>query len=114
MLSPEERETVFSEVEVRETFKISGVGMIAGCFVRSGTIQRGQRIRIVRDSVEIYDGTMSSLKRFKDDVKEVKEGLECGVGVENFNDIKVGDVLETYRVEQVARTLEPSGAMKGD
>ena len=114
MLAPEEKETVFSEVEVRETFKISGIGMIAGCYVRSGTIQRGQRIRVVRDAVEIYDGGMSSLKRFKDDVKEVKEGLECGLGVENFNDLKVGDVLETYRVEQVARTLEPTGALKGD
>jgi translation initiation factor IF-2 len=114
MLSPEEKETVFSEVEVRETFKISGLGMIAGCFVRSGTVQRGQRIRIVRDSVEIYDGGMSSLRRFKDDVKEVKEGLECGIGIENFNDLKVGDVLETYRVEQIARTLEPTGATRGN
>ena len=77
-------------------------------------MRRGQRIRVIRDAVEIYDGGMSSLKRFKDDVKEVKEGLECGIGVENFNDIKVGDVLETYKIEQIARTLEPSGATKGE
>lgn len=114
MLSPEEKETVFGEVEVRETFKISGVGTIAGCYVRSGLVRRGLRIRVVRDAVEVYDGGMSSLKRFKDDVKEVKEGLECGIGVENYNDIKVGDVLEVYQVEQVARTLEPTGASKGD
>jgi len=114
MLSPEEKETVFGEVEVRETFKISGVGVIAGCYVRSGIVKRGMRMRVIRDAVEIYDGTMSSLKRFKDDVKEVKEGLECGIGVENFNDIKVGDLLEAYQVEQVSRTLEPTGALKGD
>ena len=114
MLSPEEKETVFAEVEVRETFKVSGVGTVAGCYVRSGAVQRGQRIRVIRDSVEIYDGRISSLKRFKDDVKEVKEGLECGIGVEDFNDIKVGDVLETYKLEQIARTLSPTGAMKGD
>ncbi len=114
MLSPEEKETVFGEVEVRETFKISGVGTIAGCYVRSGLVRRGLRIRVVRDAVEVYDGEMASLKRFKDDVKEVKEGLECGIGVENFNDVKVGGGLEAYQVEQVARTLEPTGASKGD
>jgi len=114
MLSPEEKETVFGEVEVREIFKISGVGTIAGCYVRSGLVRRGLKIRVVRDAVEVYDGEMASLKRFKDDVKEVKEGLECGIGVENFNDIKVGDVLEAYQIEQVARTLEPTGASKGD
>ena len=114
MLSPEEKETVYGEIEVRETFKISGVGTIAGCYVRSGLVRRGLRIRVVRDAVEVYDGGMASLKRFKDDVKEVKEGLECGIGVENFNDVKAGDILEAYQIEQVARTLEPTGASKGD
>ena len=78
---------------------------IAGCIVRSGLINRQSRVRVVRDGVEVYEGTISSLKRFKDDVREVREGFECGIGVENFNDIKVGDVLECYRKEQVARTL---------
>ncbi len=114
MLSPEEKETVLGEVEVRDTFKISGVGTIAGCYVRSGIVRRGLRIRVIRDSVEIYDGGIASLKRFKDDVKEVREGLECGIAVENFNDIKVGDVLEAYKVEQVSRTLESTGAFKVD
>jgi len=106
LLSPEERETVLGEAEVLQIFKISGVGAIAGCTVRHGVIRRGARMRVVRDGVEVYDGHPSSLKRFKDDVREVKEGLECGIGVENFNDVKVGDVLESYEVEQIARTLD--------
>jgi translation initiation factor IF-2 len=106
LLSPEERETVLGEAEVRQLFKISGVGVISGCYVRHGTMRRGAKIRVLRDSVEVYDGHPSSLKRFKDDVREVKEGLECGIGVENFNDVKVGDVLESYEVEQIARTLD--------
>jgi len=106
LLAPEERETVLGEAEVRQTFKISGVGTIAGCFVRHGLIRRNARIRLVRDAVEVYDGQVASLKRFKDDVREVKEGLECGIGIENFNDVKVGDVLESYHVEQIARTLD--------
>ena len=105
MLRPEERETVLGEAEVRELFKVPRMGVIAGCSVRSGVINRQGRIRVMRDSVEIYDGAIASLRRFKDDVKEVREGFECGIGVENFNDIKVGDVLECYRKEQVARTL---------
>ncbi|MDH5550180.1 MAG: translation initiation factor IF-2, partial [Gemmatimonadota bacterium] len=112
MLSPEEKETVFGEAEVREVFKISGVGSIAGCYVRHGVIKRNARIRVIRDAVEVYDGTLGSLKRFKDDVREVKEGLECGIGVANFNDVKVADVLEAYSIEEVARSLEPAGAVK--
>ncbi len=106
MLAPEEREVVFGEAEVRETFKISGTGTIAGCYVRHGVIRRGAKMRVIRDAVEVYDGNIGSLKRFKDDVREVKEGLECGIGVENFNDVKVGDVLEAYQIEEVARSLE--------
>ena len=105
MLRPEEREVVLGEAEVRELFKVPRMGVIAGCSVRSGVINRTGRVRVIRDSSEIYDGNISSLRRFKDDVKEVREGFECGIGVENFNDIKVGDVLECYRKEQVARTL---------
>jgi translation initiation factor IF-2 len=98
-------EEVTATVEIREVFKISKIGTIAGCIVRSGVMNRQSRVRIVRDGVEVYQGTISSLKRFKDDVREVKEGFECGIGVENFNDIKVNDTIECYRTEQVARTL---------
>jgi translation initiation factor IF-2 len=105
MLRPEEREVVLGEAEVRDLFKVPKMGVIAGCSVRSGVINRQGRVRVIRDGTEIYDGNIASLRRFKDDVKEVREGFECGIGVENFNDIKVGDVLECYRKEQVARTL---------
>jgi translation initiation factor IF-2 len=74
--------------------------------VRSGVIPRTGRVRVIRNGVEVYDGTLSSLKRFKDDVREVREGFECGIGIENFNDLKVGDRIECYRTEEVARTLE--------
>ena len=105
MLRPEEREVVLGEAEVRELFKVPKMGVIAGCSVRSGLINRQARARIIRDGVEVYDGVIGSLRRFKDDVKEVREGFECGIGIENFNDIKIGDVIECYRKEQVARTL---------
>ena len=108
MLRPDEKEVVFGEAEVRETFKVSKIGTIAGCIVRSGLINRQGRVRVIRDGKEVYDGQISSLRRFKDDVKEVKDGFECGIGVENFNDVKVGDLLECYRKESVARTLESS------
>ena len=110
MLRPEEREVILGEAEVRETFKVPRLGLIAGCSVRSGTIQRGGRARVIRDGSEIYDGVVGSLRRFKDDVKEVREGFECGIGIENFNDIKLGDVIECYRKEQVARTLASSAS----
>ncbi|MFN9255725.1 MAG: translation initiation factor IF-2 [Gemmatimonas sp.] len=106
MLRPEEREVVFGEAEVRETFKVARVGTIAGTIVRSGIINRKGRIRVIRDGIEIYDGAIASLRRFKDDVNEVKEGYECGIGIENFNDLKIGDVFECYRTEEVARTLD--------
>jgi translation initiation factor IF-2 len=106
MLKPEEKETVLGDAEVRQLFKISGVGVIAGCYVKSGTIPRAGKVRVLRDGATVYEGVLSSLKRFKDDVKEVKDGLECGIGIENFNDVKVGDVIESFRIEQVARTLQ--------
>jgi translation initiation factor IF-2 len=105
MLRPEEREVVYGEAEVLQVFKISRLGTIAGCAVRSGIMNRQGRVRVVRDGVEVYDGMINSLKRFKDDVREVREGFECGIGIENFNDIKVGDRIEAYRKEEVARTL---------
>ena len=108
MLKPEEREVILGEAEVRETFKVPRIGLIAGCSVRSGIINRQGRARVIRDGVEIYDGNIASLRRFKDDVREVREGFECGIGIENFNDIKVGDVIECYRKEQIARTLASS------
>jgi len=112
MLAPEEKEVVLGEAEVLQIFKISSIGTIAGCLVRHGVLRRSASIRVIRDGVVIYDGQMSSLKRFKDDVREVKEGLECGIGVENFNDIKVSDVLETYEIEEIARSLESVGAAR--
>jgi translation initiation factor IF-2 len=110
MLKPEQREVVLGEAEVRETFKVPRIGTIAGCSVRSGVINRAGRIRVIRDGIEIYDGAIASLRRFKDDVKEVREGFECGIGVENFNDVKIGDVFECYRTEEVARTLANANA----
>jgi translation initiation factor IF-2 len=110
LLKPEERETVLGEAEVLQVFKVSKVGTIAGSIVRSGVIQRGTRARVVRDGVTIYTGAFSNIKRFKDDVKEVREGLECGIGIENFNDVKVGDRIESFRLEEIKRTLEPSAS----
>jgi translation initiation factor IF-2 len=114
LLAPEKREVVLGEAEVRQVFKIAKVGTIAGSFVRSGVIPRTARVRVIRDGVEVYDGTLASLKRFKDDVREVRDGFECGIGVENFNDIKTGDLIEAYRVEEIARSLDAGSAAKKD
>jgi translation initiation factor IF-2 len=108
MLVPEKRETVEGTAEVREVFKVSKVGTIAGCYVTEGRIDRKGHGRLIRDGIVVYDGQISSLKRFKDDVKEVRESFECGIGILNFNDIKVGDLIECYTVEEVARTLASS------
>ena len=108
LLKPEERETVLGEAEVLQLFKVSKVGTIAGCTVRSGIIQRTAKARIIRDGTPVYTGALSSLKRFKDDVREVREGLECGIGIENFNDLKVGDRIESFRMEEIKRTLAPA------
>ena len=105
MLAPERRETVEGTAEVRETFKITKLGTIAGCYISEGRMDRKGHARIIRDGIVIYDSEVSSLKRFKDDVKEVREGFECGIGVKNFNDVKVGDLIECYTVQEVARTL---------
>jgi translation initiation factor IF-2 len=113
MLAPERRESILGTAEVRDTFKITKVGTIAGCYVSDGVIERSQRARLIRDGIVIYDGDFSSLKRFKDDVREVREGFECGIGIANFNDVKVGDVIECYGVEEVARTLAEAGGGRG-
>jgi translation initiation factor IF-2 len=105
LLSPEEREVLLGTAEVRQLFKVPRVGTVAGCMVTHGEIQRRGRVRVIREGVQVYEGELGSLKRFKDDVREVREGFECGLNVERFNDIKIGDVIECYRVEEVARTL---------
>ena len=112
MLEPTKEEKIRAEVEVRETFKISKVGTIAGCFVRDGKISRNHHIRLVRDGIVVYPtkegqhGEIDSLKRFKDDVKEVRNGMECGISIKNFNDIKVGDVVESYEIIEVKQTYD--------
>jgi translation initiation factor IF-2 len=113
LLKPEEKEVILGEAEVLQLFKVSKVGTIAGCIVRSGTIQRTGKARITRDGTTVYTGTLSSLKRFKDDVREVREGLECGIGIENFNDLKVGDRIESFRMDEVKRTLQAAGEGAG-
>ena len=106
MLSPEVKEEIACTVEVRETFKISKVGTIAGCMVMDGTINRNTRVRIIRDGVVIYTGELGSLKRFKDDAREVSKGFDCGLNIKNFNDIKVGDIIEGFKEVEVQRTLD--------
>ncbi len=105
MLEPEKREAELGRVLVQRTFVISRLGTIAGCRVLSGTVQRNARMRIIRDSRVIGDYALDSLKREKDDVREVREGMECGIKLAGFNDVKEGDVLEAYRIEEVARTF---------
>ena len=105
MLKPEQRESMIGTVEIREVFKISKVGSIAGCYVTDGMVKRNSKVRVLRDNVIIHTGELDSLKRFKDDVKEVKNNFECGLSLKNFNDIEVGDMLEIYEVIEVARTL---------
>ena len=106
MLSPELKEEITGTAEIRETFKISKVGTIAGCMVTAGTIYRSAGIRLIRDGVVVYTGELASLKRFKDDVKEVKKGYDCGLQVKNYNDIREGDVVEAFREVEVKKTLK--------
>jgi translation initiation factor IF-2 len=105
MLTPEKKENQIGLVEVREVYKISKVGTVAGCYVVDGVVRRGARVRVLRDNVVIHDGELDSLKRFKDDVREVKGGFECGLSVKNFNDIEKGDQIEVYEIVEVSRTL---------
>ncbi len=103
MLAPTFKEVILGHAEVRQTFKVSGVGTIAGCYVQDGKMQRNEKVRIVRDSIVVFEGDLSSLKRFKDDAKEVAAGYECGLSFEKFNDVKVGDIIEAYVMEQIQR-----------
>lgn len=105
MLAPTVSEEVTATVEVRDTFKIPKVGTIAGCYVKDGTIARNNNVRLVRDGVVVYEGEIASLKRFKEDVREVAEAFECGIGLERFNDVKVGDIIESYKVVETKRKL---------
>jgi translation initiation factor IF-2 len=106
LLEPIKEESSLGRVEVRDTFTIPKIGTIAGCYVTGGTIRRNANARLLRDSRVIHEGKMSSLRRFKDDVKEVQAGFECGIGLEGFNDVKIGDVIEVYELKEVAPTLE--------
>jgi translation initiation factor IF-2 len=108
MLAPKEVEKVTGTAEVRETFRISKVGTVAGCYVLDGKIDRKNKVRLIRDGIVVYTGDLDTLKRFKDDVKEVTHGYECGLNIKNFNDIKVGDTLEAFEMTEVKRTLEGS------
>jgi translation initiation factor IF-2 len=105
MLAPETEEVIVGNVEVREVFKISKVGTIAGCMVTDGSIKRNNPIRLIRDGIVIYAGKLTSLKRHKDDASEVKSGFDCGIGIDGFNNIEVGDVIESYEQREVKRTL---------
>ena len=106
MLSPDLRETMLGNAEILEIFNVSKSGKVAGCKVTDGLVRRGARVRLIRDSVVIHEGELSSLRRFKDEVKEVNAGQECGMAFENYEDLKQGDVIECYEVEEIARTLD--------
>ena len=106
MLTPDKKEEIIGTAEIRQVFKVSKIGSIAGCMVTAGVVRRAARLRLLRQNIVIYTGELDSLKRFKDDAKEVKETFECGLNIKNYNDIEVGDVLEFFEIREVARTLE--------
>ena len=103
MLAPEFREKVMGNAEIREVFKIPSIGTIAGCYITEGKINRNDDVRIIRDGIVILEGKIASLRRFKDDVKEVNTGYECGIGIEKYNDLKVGDNIEAFTMEKIER-----------
>ena len=105
MLTPDKKEEVIGTAEIRQIFKVSKVGTIAGCMVTAGLVRRTARLRLLRNNMVIYTGELDSLKRFKDDAKEVREGFDCGLNIKNYNEIEVGDVLEFFEIREVARTL---------
>jgi translation initiation factor IF-2 len=105
MLTPDKKESVIGMVEIRQVFTISKVGTIAGCYVTEGIVKRGSQVRVLRNNVVIHTGELDSLKRFKDDVKEVKSNFECGLSLRGFNDLEVGDQLEVFEIVEVARAL---------
>src|SRR5690606_3331201 len=103
MLAPEIKEVIQGRVEIRQTYKVSAIGTIAGCYVLNGKITRNSEIRLLRDGVIVHEGKLASLKRFKDDAKEVLAGFECGLSIEKFNEIKEGDIIEAFVMESVVR-----------
>ena len=103
MLDPKFEEKVIGTAEVRQIFKISNVGTIAGAYVQTGKVERNAGVRIIRDNVVIHEGKLATLKRFKDDVKEVAKGFECGIQIENYNDIQEGDIIEAFVMEEIKR-----------
>jgi translation initiation factor IF-2 len=105
MLTPDKKEEVIGTAEIRQVFKVSKIGSIAGCMVTSGVVRRTARLRLLRNNVVVFTGELDSLKRFKDDAKEVKEGFECGLNIKGYNDIAEGDQLEFFEIKEVARTL---------
>jgi len=105
MLSPEIKEEIVATVEIREVFKITKVGTVAGCMVKEGKIKRTNKIRLIRDGIVVYTGELGSLKRFKEDVREVASGYECGLNIGNYNDIKIGDIVESFEETEVRKTL---------
>ena len=105
LLAPQQREKFLGYAEIREVFNITKVGKVAGCMVTDGLVKRGSKVRLLRDNVVIHDGALKTLRRFKDEVREVKDGYECGMAFENYQDIQVGDQIECYEVEEVARAL---------
>ena len=105
LLKPEVTEKWVGNAEVRQTFRVPKIGVISGTYVQQGRFHRGDKIRLSRDGIVIYEGSISSLRRFKEDVKEVTQGLECGIGLEKFDDIKVGDLIEAYELVETSRKL---------
>jgi translation initiation factor IF-2 len=103
MLDPEYKEEVLGKAEVRNTFKVPGVGIVAGAYITEGKVARNKEIRLVRDGIVVHEGKISSLKRFKDDAKEVNQGYECGIGIEDYNDIKEGDIIECFTMVEIER-----------
>ncbi len=108
LLAPEYKEAVEGRAEVRDTFNVPGGVTIAGCYVTDGKVSRNSQCRLLRDDVVIHTGSVGSLRRFKDDVREVQSGYECGIGIEGYNDVKPGDVIECFRLEEVKRSLPES------
>jgi translation initiation factor IF-2 len=105
LLAPEKKEEITATIEIRDVFKVPKIGAVAGCYVQDGKITRGNMVRIIRDGIQVYEGGLSSLRRFKDDVREVESGFECGIGFENFNDIKPGDIVEAFKIVETQRKL---------
>jgi len=105
MLTPDKREEIIGNAEIRQVFRVSKIGAIAGCMVTSGVVRRTAKLRVLRDNVVIFTGELESLKRFKDDAKEVRENFECGLNIRGYNEITEGDILEFFEIKEVARTL---------